>query len=107
MLAPNSPTSAQGGVAISRKVRPSLATIIRQLLSRKNPLTPAIALTLVRLYKWALSIQRTQRNAVKAKSGGPDIIVDIANRLIGKAAEPDRMLLSKSLQEALLYCVGF
>ena len=71
-----------------------------------------LAPTLVRLDSWATSI-RTEPLKAAQRNGWPktelpqssSIIEEIAIRLVGQ--RKDAGLLSKSLQEALFYCVGF
>jgi hypothetical protein len=83
----------------------------RQFLRDRVRLGPALGETAVRVNEWADSVLANGLDgAVKAtdhESSGAalDIIEQIAESLVaGKA--PTRQLLSKSLQETLLYCTG-
>jgi hypothetical protein len=85
---------------------------IREFLSKKRRVGPAVASTLVRLNKWVLSVQAegldADRVAAKAELHRPaDFIENLAETLIDHGSGADRKLLLKSLQETFLYCVGF
>jgi len=69
---------------------------------------PSIAANLVRLSDWLASIQdgRSNKRADCTAADG-DVVEQIANSLIANATGKEQKLLSKSLQEALYYAVGF
>ena len=75
-------------------------------------MSASVSSTLAGIDKWATSIQvdglDASRLAAKLDlSSASDLVQGIAESLIGTAGSIERKLLSKSLQEALFYCVGF
>ena len=75
---------------------------------------PSIAPTLVRLNEWLASIQAegldvAMRGLLPTAdlSQSSDVMEDIAEALVQEAADMERKLLSKALQETLYYRVGF
>ena len=77
---------------------------IREFLSTSPG--PSIAPTLVRVDEWLTAVQagKSLRPSDRAKG---DPVEHTGESLIAKASGPERKLLSKSLQEALYYSVGF
>ena len=102
---------------ISRKGKAAsqLSIKVRKTLISKRKLGRAPASTLVRLDKWAASITTmpspaAQRDKPLNRKGtrSANTIENVANALVGKTAHTEEgMLLSKSLQEAFFYCIGF
>jgi hypothetical protein len=86
---------------------------MRRLLRSKPRLGASVCLTTVRLNDWVSSIQGDaaeqllSRISVKAMISPPgELIKNIADSLIEQATGTEWVLLSKSLQETLLYCTG-
>lgn len=74
----------------------------------------AVYLTLVRLNEWAASVQAEGLDVAARGllptadlSQSSDVMEDIAEALVQEAADMERKLLSKALQETLYYQVGF
>jgi hypothetical protein len=85
---------------------------IRLFLRGKQHVGPSVVSTLLRLNKWTVSIQAGGSETVlppklAASTTASDPIQQIAENLIEHATAIERQLLSKSVQEALFYCVGF
>jgi hypothetical protein len=83
-------------------------------LQSKRRVGPALGVTLVRLNQWVASIQSggTDRTADRIAAMSDlgrtsDLVEKIADALVGNAVGVDRRFLSKSLQEALYYCIEF
>jgi hypothetical protein len=86
---------------------------MRRLLRSKPRLGESVYLTTVQLNDWVSSIQAdaaeqsltgTPARAMISPSG--ELIKNIAESLIEQASGTEWVLLSKSLQETLLYCTG-
>lgn len=71
------------------------------LLSRKNHVGSLVGSILIRLDRWLRSTADLEINGK-----GSDLVERIADSLIAAAPQLERQLLSKSLQEALLYCTS-
>lgn len=85
---------------------------LHSVLSAKFRPSPAVALTLVRVHRWVSSLVDdglpASRIAAKAElEPGSDVVERIAESIVENAPGIERKLLSKSLQEALLYCIRF
>ena len=103
-----------GGAISQRRTLSPIELSLREFLRTSKRVGPSVSLTLVRLNKWTMSIQAGREDAglksILAKAGrGPasDAVESIAESLIEGAVGSERKLLSKSLQEALYYCVDF
>lgn len=75
---------------------------------------PSVSSTLVRLNDWVTMIESGQAedglDFISARAGlhpHSEIVETIADSLIDEADHVERNLLSKSLQETILYCVSF
>ena len=86
---------------------------MRRLLRDTPHLGPSVSATLARLDVWVSSLEtrtterRLDRITVRSiLSSASDAITLIAESLIENAEGEERDLLSKSLEEALLYCTG-
>jgi hypothetical protein len=84
-----------------------------QLLKAEEQLGSSVNLTLLRLNEWTKSIRAggldatvTGASARATFSPAAELIENIAESLIQSADGFERRLLSKSLQETLLYCIG-
>jgi hypothetical protein len=84
---------------------------IRRLLRTKEQVGPFVVTTLLKVNAWAESIQASGPDLVSGKLP-PSVparhpMQRIAENLVEYAAGIEHQLLLKSLQEALLCCVGF
>jgi hypothetical protein len=85
---------------------------MRRLLADKPHVGSFVVSTLLRLNEWTASIQTGQAEIVlwrklEAPATASDPIEQFAENLVEPTTGIERQLLSKSVQEALFYCVGF
>ncbi len=83
----------------------------RQFLRDRFRLSPTLGETAVRIHEWTASVLangfETANGGTNGTSGAAlDIIESIAESLVTDKNSPTHGLLSKSLQETLLYCTG-
>jgi hypothetical protein len=84
---------------------------MRQFLRDRIRLEPALARTAVRVHEWTTFVLsddwETRLNGTRKETGSAlDLIESIAETLVSEETRPTHELLSKSLQEVLLYCTG-
>jgi hypothetical protein len=103
--------SIGGTISRTRTISPTEQRI-REFLNAKERMGLSTSATLVQIDRWTTSLQNggseAGRIAARAeRRAGSDLIERISECLIDGASGVERKLLSKSLQEALLYCSGF
>lgn len=79
---------------------------IREFLDAKSHLGASVSLTLIRLNDW-MGSAKSGALGLPGDCRKSNLIENVASTLVGNGKQTQRMLLSKSLQEALYYSVGF